>query len=141
MDFLKPVLGDDFEAFKERLDAYNLENPENTVVIADISGGDYIPVAEAEENIRRIKTENAVDLRLARCGARNPALVSKLLDFSSISLDGHTLRGFDEQLEEIKRENPFLFSQKSSTGMRQGSPTPSPYGGFMRAVKENQARR
>ncbi len=137
MEFLREALGGDFDLFKEKIDAYNLEHPESIIDPVNLAGGEYVPADE----VRRIKTDSAVDLRLIGSGAKNASLVKKLLDFDKISLSGSTLDGFDEQIETLKSENPYLFSDgKSATGMRQGSAKPT-YPGFMRTILDNQAKR
>ncbi len=136
MEFLRNALGDDFDLVKEKIDAYNLENPDNIIDPVNLTDGEYVPRSE----VLRLRTDNAVEMQLLRCGAKNVGLVKKLIDFEKISLSGSSLSGFDEQVTELKKENPYLFSDgKTSTGMRQGGGKQTP--GFFRTILDNHAKR
>lgn len=44
MDFLQSVLGDDYNSFAEKINAYNTANPDKAVKIGNLAGGAYVDV-------------------------------------------------------------------------------------------------
>ncbi len=66
------------------------------------------------------KTElnHAVKVALMKSGAKSEKAIEGFLDRSKISFKGGVLSGFEEQLEEIKKENSYLFeSGPKDTGV------------------------
>lgn len=59
---------------------------------------------EAQERLR-----GALERALKEAGARNVTAVKALLDMGSITLENGELKGFFEQLRELKKENGYLF--------------------------------
>ena len=132
MEFLKQILGEGYDLFAEQINAYNEANPENPVSIANVSDGGYVEksvydsavaqlgektdaVAGLENSIKKCKFDAALDIALAKSGAKNTlavrALLTEVTDETKI----------EEAIETVKRENPYLFSGVVSTGMSQGT--------------------
>ncbi len=137
MEFLREALGEDFDGFAEKLSCYNAENPDRVIELVNLAAGEYIPAAEAD----RLRLENAIELELIRSGTKDSRLIRKLIDTDTVSFRDGELTGLDVQLERLKKDNPYLFSEtKVSTGMRQGTAKPS-HAGFFKAILDNQAKR
>lgn len=143
MDFLKDVLGEDFEVFKEKIESYN-QNSETAVKLANLSEGGYVSREKydalcgqmdkiREESIKPFKDEIdelkskmsqqeqnfEIDMAIKSSGARNIKAVKALLD-----LENADVAAVKQQLEILRSENDYLFEKSVGsgvTGMRQGS--------------------
>ena len=143
MEFLKEVLGEDFENFKEKIDRFN-EQSENALKLANLSDGGYVSrekydalcsqieklKEESEkplkEEIEQLKLQMAdaenshkIDMLIKNSGAKNLIAVKALLD-----LENADAENIEKQLEIIRSENEYLFEKPNTpgaTGMRQGS--------------------
>jgi len=83
--------------------------------------------AKYDADLSRARLDSAVELTLATRKARNPRLVKAALDMEKIKLDGDTLLGLDEQLEAIKKSDPYLFEEEKpgptvNSGIGHGNP-------------------
>ncbi len=67
-----------------------------------------------EAEMYRLKLDNAVEAALAAAGAKNTKAVRALFDAEKLKLgeDGK-LSGLDEQLEAVKKSDPYLFAEES----------------------------
>lgn len=65
--------------------------------------------ADAEKELENLKFNHAIDKALTGAKARNTKAVKALLDMEGLKLTDDKILGLDEQLEEIKKENEFLF--------------------------------
>lgn len=106
LNTLKKSVGDN-EALKQQIEQLQNENK------------------NAQDNFNKeldkIKFNSALELKLASCGAKNPNTLKGLLDMEKIHFEDGNLTGFSEQLENIKKENDYLFGDvQTSTGMPQG---------------------
>lgn len=116
--------GKDIEAVKASLSAKEAELATAQKTISDLKetlkkfdGVDVeklkADLAAAQEkynnDISKIKLDNALELALRDAKARNPKAVKALLNHDEIKLDGDKLLGLDAQLEAIKKDNDFLF--------------------------------
>lgn len=143
MDFLKEALGEDFEAFKEKIEKFNGQS-EKPLKLANLSDGGYVSrdkydalcgqmeklgeeSAKAyKEEIEQLKNKmadaenrHAVDMIIKSSGAKNLTAVRALLD-----LENADAASVEKQLEIVRSENEYLFEKPSApgaTGMRQGS--------------------
>ena len=77
-------------------------------------------IEELQEENKTAKTEMegrlaaqildaAVERALMKNGARNPKTVRALLNMDAITVDGEDVKGLDDQLSEIKSDEPYLF--------------------------------
>lgn len=81
------------------------------------------------DDTAQLKLSAAVDRALFASGARNPRLISAAIDKSKLKLDGETLSGLSEQLEALKKSDPYLFagaltSDKGTGGLSLGGGAP-----------------
>ena len=67
--------------------------------------------SEYENKLVATKKENTLTNSLKDSGARNIKAVKALLDEESIKYEDDKLVGIEEQLKNIKEENPYLFSE------------------------------
>nr|DAL74188.1 MAG TPA: minor structural protein [Caudoviricetes sp.] len=95
------------------------------------------------EKLDAARLDSALDLSLIKAGARSTKALRGLLELDKIKLDGDELLGLSEQLEQVKKENSYLFQDAApeKTGMRQGGPASGGATDFMKLVSENQAKR
>ena len=136
MEFLKQILGDDYDLFAEKINAYNQANPDSAVLIADLSSGGYVEksvhdalasefsektgqIAALETEIKKCRFDAALDIAMTKAGAKNAVAVRALLGNIGEA------EQIAEALDNVKRENPYLFDAPISTGMSQGSPAPA----------------
>jgi len=143
MDFLKEVLGEDFEAFKEKIESFNGQS-ERPIKLANLADGGYVSREKydalgtqmeklGEESAKAYKDEieqlkqkmadaenrHAIDMLIKSSGAKNLTAVRALLD-----LENQDAASVEKQLEIIRSENEYLFDKPTipaATGMRQGS--------------------
>lgn len=69
-----------------------------------------------DADISAMRRDNAIDLALAGCRAKNSKAARALLDLDAIKLDGDKLLGIDDQLENLRKENPWLFEGNKADG-------------------------
>lgn len=70
-------------------------------------------LSDGTAQMEELKMAQAVDAALSATGAKNPQLLKKLIDISALSLEDGEIVGLDEQIEEIRQENPFLFEEEN----------------------------
>lgn len=85
MLFLKEVLGEKYEEFKGIIDAYNSENKDKQVKLANLSTGEYVSKAkydalESEKNNvdTQLKTANSTITALKKDNKDNEALQTEI---------------------------------------------------------------
>jgi len=54
---------------------------------------------------------NHIELKLTAAKAKNLTAVKALINLDNVKLDGDKLLGFDDQLKEITKNNPYLFGE------------------------------
>ena len=82
--------------------------------ISDLQTANKTTKAEYEANLKKVTLGNKIDFALLGARAKNTKAVRALLDESKISLDGENVLGLKEQLEQVRKENPYLFGEKQS---------------------------
>lgn len=108
LDTLKESSGDN-EALKKQ--------------ITDLQAANKKAKDDYDSNLKKVTLGSKVDVALLGAKAKNVKAVRALLDESKISLDGENVLGLKEQLEQVQKDNPFLFGDKQP-----GNPPP-PAGG------------
>lgn len=68
--------------------------------------------SDSEQQIADIKKDSAIDLALTQSGAKNIKAAKALLDNDKLELTDDGVKGLDDQLNEIKESNDYLFEQK-----------------------------
>lgn len=108
MEFLKEFLsGDLFDALTKELEGKN-------VSLINNFGGEYALkselLAENEKKISEIMFDNALKSELQKCGAKSIKALKGFLEPDKMSFENGVLKGFNEQITQIKKENGFLFN-------------------------------
>ena len=89
-----------------------------------------------KKELTKARLSGAVDLALEKSGARNIKALRALIDFDKVCLTDDGLEGLDFQLEEIRKENGYLFKHSSvSTALKQGDKHPE-VDGFVASARE-----
>jgi len=71
---------------------------------------------DANEQIRQLKLDHAVDNALTGAKAKNAKAVRALLDASKFTLgEDNSVAGLKEQLDKVKADNDFLFDSDEET--------------------------
>lgn len=69
---------------------------------------------EAEEKVKNVKFEAALDMALAEAKVRNKKALKALLEREALQFtEDETIEGLAEQLETIKTENEYLFEDET----------------------------
>lgn len=112
MEFLKEFLsGELFDALQKELEGKNvslINNFDEKYVLKEALDAEY------SEKINKIMFDNALKSELEKCGAKSIKALSGLLETEKMSFEDGVLKGFSEQITQIKKENGFLFND--STG-------------------------
>lgn len=98
----------------EELSKSNANNEELKKQIAELQTFNTTKEKEYQENITKIKLDNALELALTGVGSRNNKAVRALLNMENIKLDNDKLFGFDEQIVDLKKNNDFLFKSEEN---------------------------
>ena len=64
--------------------------------------------------LARIKLENALDMALAGAKGRNPKAIKALLEMDKIKLDEEGLKGLEDQLATLKTNESYLFETETN---------------------------
>ena len=114
MDFLKDFLSSElFDALQKELEGKN-------VSLINNFGGEYALKSDLEaehnEKLNKILFDNALKSELEKCGAKNVKALQGFLEPEKMSFENGVLKGFSEQISQIKKENGFLFEGFGVTG-------------------------
>lgn len=91
-------------------------NDELTKQLESLQEENKKAIEEYEDKLKKQQLDFAVESKVMQAKARNPRAVKGLLDTEKIKLDGEQVLGLDEQLDEIKKSDPYLFAdEKPST--------------------------
>lgn len=69
--------------------------------------------AESDEAYKKTETERLLDEAIASSGAKNKKAVKALLELDKITLEEEGLKGFKEQISELKKSCGYLFDGES----------------------------
>ena len=104
MLFLKEVLGEKYEEFKGIIDAYNSENKDKQVKLANLSTGEYVSKAkydalESEKNNvdTQLKTANSTITALKKDNKDNEALQTEIAGYKT------TITNLQEEADKFKK--------------------------------------
>jgi DNA repair exonuclease SbcCD ATPase subunit len=81
---------------------------------------------ESEKKLADQRKEYKLELALKDAKARNTKAVKALLDLETIKLDGDELKGLNEQLENLQKENDYLFGDEKLGGREPHIPKDEP---------------
>ncbi len=79
---------------------------------------------EWEQKLNDQKKEAKLELALKDAEAKNPKAVKALLNNDAITLDGDNLIGLDEQLNNLKESDSYLFGETQPAGLQGRDPVP-----------------
>lgn len=99
-----------------------------TAQISELQNKNKEAAAEYEKQLTGQRFSFAVERAVANADARNVKAVTALLDTSKISLDGENLIGFEEQVEGLKKSDPYLFGVDLKGRKPEGLNNPAPTG-------------
>ena len=126
----------DIGAVKKKLDetAGKLETAQNTITglrndVKAFGGVDVEGLKRSvsdwekkyNDDITQMRLDAAINLGLQAAGARNAKLLRGAIDTAKIKLDGETASGLSEQIEELKKSDPYLFEAGAGAGMGAGA--------------------
>ena len=114
MDFLKDFLSTElFDSVKKELEGKN-------VSLINNFSGEYALKSEMEaensKKINEIMFENALSNALEKSGAKSIKALKGFLEPEKMSFEDGVLKGFEEQITQIKKDNGFLFEDFGATG-------------------------
>lgn len=70
---------------------------------------------KSKEELEKLKFEHKIESALSGAKAKNIKAVKALLDMEGLKLNGDEIVGLNEQLENIKKENSYMFEDDSNT--------------------------
>ncbi|SES02774.1 phage scaffolding protein [Salipaludibacillus aurantiacus] len=76
-----------------------------------------------EQKLQQQSFDHTLEKSLSGAKARNPKAVKALLDMDTIKMDGENLKGLDEQLNNLKENEPYLFESDEGDGGTPGYST------------------
>ena len=91
--------------------------------ISDLQAANKTAKDEYDANLKKLTLGSKIETTLMGAKAKNVKAVRALLDETKISLDGENVLGLKEQLEQVQKDNPYLF------GDTQAQNPPPPAGG------------
>ena len=114
MDFLKEFLSEElFVALSKELEGKN-------VSLINNFGGEYALKSDLEaehsEKMNKVLFDNALKNELEKCGAKSIKALQGFLEPEKMSFENGVLKGFSEQISQIKKDNGFLFEGFGVTG-------------------------
>ena len=77
-----------------------------------------------QNDLQQTKLNGALEAAMTKSGAKNTKALRGLLDMEKIQFQDGALTGFDEQIEQIKAENDYLFNEPKSWGQRHTAAAP-----------------
>lgn len=115
MEFLKNVLGDKYDEFKEIIDKYNSENKDKAIKLADLSSGEYVSKAkfdalegEKKNAEEQLETANSTIETLKKNNKDNEELQNKISGYettiSSLKTEAANLKKTYALKEQLSKE-------------------------------------
>lgn len=68
--------------------------------------------SDAEESFKKAEYEKLLDTEIERLGAKNVKAIKALLELGEIAFEDGEFTGLLEQLEKVKSECPYLFTEE-----------------------------
>ncbi|MBY6879666.1 scaffolding protein [Clostridium botulinum] len=138
VDSKQYITKDKFDALDEQLKNANTtitdlkkSNKDNEELQTKVT--DYeTKVKDYEKKIQDMQFNYALEGALKGANVRNTKAVKALLNLENVKLDGETLIGISEQIEELRKSDSYLFSEEqkpkfSGVEPTDGSKTPQGY--------------
>lgn len=93
----------------------NKDNTDLQSQIQALQDANKLAIENHNNELSRIKLENALDMALAGAKGRNPKAIKALLDMDKIKVDEEGLKGLEEQLASLKSNESYLFETEAKT--------------------------
>ncbi|MDU4596451.1 phage scaffolding protein [Clostridium botulinum] len=87
------------------------DNEELKNQIEELQNTNKTAKEEYEGKISKMQFNYAIEKTLEKAGAKNSKAVEALLDREKIKLDGETLIGLEDQINNLKESDPYLFGE------------------------------
>lgn len=119
----------ELETAKESIKSFQKEKGEQDVEglkkrLTELQGKYDTDVQALQSDLQQTKLNGALEAAMTKSGAKNTKALRGLLDMGKIQFQDGALTGFDEQIEQIKAENDYLFNEPKSWGQRHNATTP-----------------
>lgn len=75
---------------------------------------------DSEKKIASIKKQAEIDIALTKAGAKNIKAAKALIDSDSVEVTESGITGLDEQLNELKEKESYLFLNDTAAGAAEG---------------------
>ncbi len=75
---------------------------------------------EAAQKAKDIK--HAIDVAILKANGQNPKFIKAGIDIAKIAVDGDAITGLDEQIDLLKKTDPYLFKPIGATGSSGANP-------------------
>ena len=92
--------------------------------------------AKYDNDTAALRLENALDAAVSGAKAKNPKLLKLAIDRSKLKLDGDTLSGLEEQVDVLRKSDPYLFEQTVVKQEGSGNPGGKAGGGGKEVTAE-----
>ena len=118
-DALKEQLGkadktiDDLQKAASKLDGQALQDK-----LTELQNQYDTDTQSLKEQLAAAQLDGALETAMAKSGAKSTKALRGMLDLEKIQYKDGALSGFDEQLEQIKSENDYLFNDSKGWGQR-----------------------
>lgn len=91
--------------------------------ITELQTSNSTAQADFDKQLKQVKLNSAIEMRLIKEGAVNATAVKALLDAGKISLDGENIVGLDDQIKAIRDSNKWAFAAQTppKSGERHGA--------------------
>lgn len=87
-----------------------------TAEIERLKGENEKTKADYETKIQQMNFNSKLDSTLSGLKAKNSKAVKALLNMDNVKLDGENFLGLNEQIEALKKSDPYLFDVKDNAG-------------------------
>lgn len=119
----------ELETAKESIKSFQKEKGEQNVEelkkqLSELKDKYDMDVQALQNDLQQTKLNGALETAMTKSGAKNTKALRGLLDMGKIQFQDGALTGFDEQIEQIKAENDYLFNEPKSWGQRHNATTP-----------------
>lgn len=111
---------------KAAAEKYNGE--ELTQRLEELQGKYETDVQTLQKDLHTARFNGALEAALVKSGAKNTKALRGLLDMDKLAYQDGTLSGFEEQIEQIKQDNDFLFAEPKGWGKRHAASAPQKTG-------------
>ena len=119
----------ELETARESIKAFQKETGEKSIEelkkqLTELQGKYDTDVQALQNDLQQTRLNGALEAAMTKSGAKNTKALRGLLDMEKIQFQDGALTGFEEQIEQIKAENDYLFNEPKSWGQRHTATAP-----------------